>query len=225
MMLSPGLCLKCNICTLAKFRQNSFPLITLWSLFKLAHKFVLLKWAFLHNFLKCLKFLPNSLRACLILSKVTETQRGSVLTVKALWFPLHLLVLNAQATRSACSSWLKGGFSHFLSSFAHYCSGTASQVTREGHHQHANTSCSEVGFEFSTNCIQFCVFANLARHPSTFLIGKVRLVARQWLKESNYATASIFHITSNKAVSLYNVVNEGWYKLTAVLNFCIWIGT
>ena len=39
----------------------------------------------------------------------------------------------------------------------HECSGTASQVTPQGRHQHVN---AWVGFELATDGIQFYVFAN-----------------------------------------------------------------
>ena len=39
----------------------------------------------------------------------------------------------------------------------HNCSGTASQVTPQGCQQHANATCVKVGFELSTDGIQFYV--------------------------------------------------------------------
>ena len=59
----------------------------------------------------------------------------------------------------------------------HCCSGTASQATTQGRHQHPNASFDNVGFEMATDCIQFkftYVFANQDRNPYIILTLLVR---------------------------------------------------
>ena len=57
----------------------------------------------------------------------------------------------------------------FRCSFNHHdCSGTASQVTPQGRHQHVNASSGKVGFELATDGIQLYVFANSLNIPRCY---------------------------------------------------------
>ena len=51
----------------------------------------------------------------------------------------------------------------------HDCLGTASQVTQQGRHQHANASGGKEGFELATDGIQFYVFVNFDQAYLKFL--------------------------------------------------------
>ena len=70
-----------------------------------------------------------------------------------------------------------GGCSSFNN---HVCSGTVSQVTPLASHQHANTSCTKVGFELATDCIQFYVFAKQDKAAASEVV-TVPALERVWI--------------------------------------------
>ena len=87
--------------------------------------------------------------------------KGGLVSVHPVW--MHAATRRVeQLSAGTAKAGFRCSFNH------HDCSGTASQVTPQGRHQHVNASSGKVGFELATDGIQLYVFANSLNIPRCY---------------------------------------------------------